>query len=106
VVKNPTLSISDNDLKVRIITAINTFFDVNNWDFGDRFYLSELTTYILNQSSPAISNLTIVPKQTSQSFGSLFEIQSAPDEIFVSGATVDDIKIVSAITVSEVNTTA
>jgi hypothetical protein len=33
----------------------------------------------------------------------LFEIQSAPDEIFVSGATVDDIKIVSAITVSEVN---
>jgi hypothetical protein len=106
VVKNPALTISDNDLKVRIITAINTFFDVNNWDFGDRFYLSELTTYILNQSSPAISNLTIVPKQTGQSFGSLFEIQSAPDEIFVSGATVDDIKIVSAITVSEVNTTA
>jgi hypothetical protein len=106
VVKNPSLTISDNDLKVRIITAINTFFDVNNWDFGDRFYLSELTTYILNQSSPAISNLTIVPKQPNQAFGSLFEIQSAPDEIFVSGATVDDIKIVSAITVSEVNTTA
>jgi hypothetical protein len=106
VVKNPALAVSDNDLKVRIITAINTFFDVNNWDFGDRFYLSELTTYILNQTSPAISNLTIVPKQSNQSFGSLFEIQSSPDEIFVSGATVDDIKIVSAITVSEVNTTA
>jgi hypothetical protein len=106
VVKNPALTISDNDLKVRIITAITTFFDVNNWDFGDRFYLSELTTYILNQASPAISNLTIVPKQSSQAFGSLFEIQSAPDEIFVSGATVDDIKIVSAITVSEVNTAA
>jgi hypothetical protein len=106
VVKNPTLTISDNDLKVRIITAINTFFDVNNWDFGDRFYLSELTTYILNQTSPAVSNLTIVPKQLDQAFGSLFEIQSGPDEIFVSGATVDNVKIVSAITVSEVNTTA
>jgi hypothetical protein len=32
----------------------------------------------------------------------LFEIQSGPDEIFVNGATVDDIVIVSAITASEV----
>jgi hypothetical protein len=103
IVKNPTQTVNDNDLKVRIITAINEFFDINNWDFGDRFYLSELTTYILNSVAPDISNLTIVPKQSGQSFGSLFEIQSGPDEIFVSGATVDDIKIVSAITVSEVN---
>jgi hypothetical protein len=103
VVKNPSQTVNDNDLKVRIITAINEFFDINNWDFGDRFYVSELTTYILNQVAPDISNLTIVPKQAGLSFGSLFEIQSGPDEIFVSGATVDDIKIVSAITVSEVN---
>lgn len=103
VVKNPSQAVNDNDLKVRIVTAINEFFDINNWDFGDRFYVSELTTYIVNQVSPDISNLTIVPRQRGQSFGSLFEIQSAADEIFVSGATVDDIKIVSAITVSEVN---
>jgi len=105
VVKNPSKSINDNDLKVRIISSINEFFDINNWDFGDRFYVSELTTYILNQVAPDISNLTIVPKQSNLAFGSLFEIQSGPDEIFVSGATVDDIKIVSAITVSEVSTT-
>ena len=103
VVKNPAQAINDNDLKVRIVTAINEFFDINNWDFGDRFYLSELLTYILNQVAPDVSNLTIVPQQYGQSFGTLFEIQSAPDEIFVSGATVDNIKIVSAITVSEVN---
>lgn len=105
VVKNPSRTINDNDLKVRIISSINEFFSINNWDFGDRFYVSELITYIINQVSPDISNLTIVPKQANQAFGSLFEIQSGPDEIFVSGATVDDIKIVSAITVSEVTTT-
>ena len=103
VVKNPSRTINDNDLKVRIIAAINEFFDINNWDFGDRFYLSELTTYILNQTTPDISNLVIVPVQAGQVFGSLFEIQSGPDEILVSGATVDDIKIVTAITASEVN---
>ena len=102
IVKNPNRTINDNDLKVRIVSAINEFFDINNWDFGDRFYLSELTTYILNQTAPDISNLVIVPVQADQVFGSLFEIQSAPDEILVSGATVDDIKIVTAISAAEI----
>lgn len=102
VVKNSSKTVNDNDLKVRIITAINDFFDINNWDFGDRFYLSELITYILNSTAPDISNLVIIPRQTGQSFGSLFEIQSSPDEILISGATVDDVEVVSAITATEV----
>ena len=102
VVKNPNKTINDNDLKVRIVTAINEFFDISYWDFGDRFYLGELTTYILNSVSPDISNIIIVPKQASQSFGSLFEIQSKHDEILVSGANVDNIDIVTAITATEV----
>ena len=102
VVKNPTKNINDNDLKVRIINAINEFFDVNNWDFGDKFYLSEMITYVINSVSPDVSNMVILPRQPSQEFGSLFEIQSKSSEIFVSGATVDDIEIVSAITAAEV----
>jgi hypothetical protein len=102
IVKNQNRSINDNDLKVRVITAINTFFDINNWDFGDRFYMGELTTYILNTVSPDLANIVIVPKQSNQSFGSLFEIQSRSDEILISAATVDDIEIVSAITASEI----
>jgi hypothetical protein len=102
IVKNQNRSINDNDLKVRVITAINDFFDINNWDFGDRFYMGELTTYILNTVSPDLANIVIVPKQSNQSFGSLFEIQSRSDEILISAATVDDIEIVSAITASEI----
>jgi len=106
VVKNPNKTINDNDLKVRIVSAINDFFDVANWDFGDRFYLGELITYITNAVSPDLSNLVIVPRQPTQSFGSLFEIQSATDEIFVSGATVDDIVIVTSISASEIRVSA
>lgn len=102
VVKNPNKTLNDNDLKVRIVNAINSFFDVSNWDFGDRFYLGELITFILNDVAPDISNIVIVPRQVTQTFGSLFEIQSAADEIFVSGATVDDITIVQAISASEI----
>jgi hypothetical protein len=104
VVKNPNQSINDNDLKVRIISAINEFFDINNWDFGDRFYMSELTTYILNSLAPDLSNIVIVPKQSNQVFGSLFEIQSKADEILISGATVDNIVIVKSITAAEIGT--
>ena len=102
IVKNQSRSINDNDLKVRVITAINDFFDINNWDFGDRFYMGELTTYILNTVAPDLANIVIVPRQPAQSFGSLFEIQSRSDEILISAATVDDIEIVTAITASEV----
>jgi hypothetical protein len=101
VVKNPFKNINDNDLKVRIVAAINAFFDINNWDFGDTFFLSELITYITNITSPDVSNIVIVPNQESQSFGSLFEIKSRSDEIFISGATVDDISIVASINASE-----
>jgi hypothetical protein len=101
VVNNSNKSINDNDLKVRIISAINEFFDINNWDFGDTFYLSELITYVTNVTAPDISNMVIVPKQENQVFGSLFEIKSRSDEIFVSGATVDDISIVPAINATE-----
>jgi len=102
IVKNPNKLINDNDLKVRVINAINEFFDVNNWDFGDRFYVSELITYVINTAAPDISNMVLVPRQPTQSFGSLFEIQSRVDEIFVSGARVDDIEIVTAISATEI----
>jgi len=102
VVKNPTKSINDNDLKVRIVNAIDSFFAVDNWDFGDRFYVGELITYVTNLVAPDVSNLVLVPRQPDQAFGSLFEIQSRQDEIFISSATVDDIEIVNSINAVEI----
>lgn len=103
VVKNKEKTISDNDLKVRIIAAINEFFDVDNWDFGDKFYFTELSTYVINSVSPDISNFAIVPKQADQAFGSLYEIQAKQDEILISAATVDDIEIVESISAAQIN---
>ena len=98
VVKNKDLVISDNEIKTAIVQAINQFFTIDNWDFGETFYFSELSSYVVQQLSPRIVNFVIVPKQTNQPFGGLFEILSNPDEIFVSSATVDDIEIVDNLT--------
>jgi hypothetical protein len=98
-VKTTARSVSDNDIRTRILSAISDFFTVDNWDFGDTFYFSELSTYVMNVMSPDITNFVIVPKNGS-SFGNLFEIASQGDEIFVNGATVNDIEVVGAITLS------
>lgn len=98
--RNPYRSNSDNDLKTRILTAINSFFVIDNWDFGQTFYFSELATYVMNIMTPDITNFIIVPKQEN-AFGSLYEIKCQANEIFVSGATIFDINIIDSVTSSE-----
>ena len=97
VVKNPLTNISDAVVKTRVIQAINEFFALDNWDFGDAFYFTELAAYIHNQLAPDLLSVVIVPNQSGQSFGSLFQINSAADEIFISGATVDDVSLITAL---------
>lgn len=98
IVKNADLVTNNNELKADIISAIDRFFALENWDFGETFYFQELSAYVLSQLSPKLVSFLMVPKQQTQSFGSLFQIKSEPDEILISGATVDDIEIIDEIT--------
>ena len=50
-----------------------------------------------------VTNFVIVPTGNTLSFGGLFEITAGPDELFISGATVDNIDIVTAITPTNIN---
>ena len=106
VVKNSSQVVSDNDVKTRVIAAIEEFFALENWDFGDTFYFTELSTYVMTQLSPDISSFVIVPRLGGLGFGSLFEIKSASDQLFVSGATVDDVEIISGITSTAIKSVA
>jgi len=98
IVKNPNLVLNDNELKSNVISAINKFFALDNWDFGDRFYFSELASYVMSQLSPNLVTFVIVPVQEDQGFGSLQEIKAESDEIFISNATVANIEVIDAIT--------
>ena len=54
----------------------------------------------MNELAPDVSSIVIVPRQSGLNFGSLFEIRAASDQIFINGATVDDIEIITNITPS------
>jgi hypothetical protein len=101
VVKNPNVVVSDNDIKTAVISAINTYFDIGNWDFGEAFFFSELSAYLHSVLTPKISSIIIVPTSTSLGFGNLYQINAEPDEIMVSAATVDNVEIISAITAAQ-----
>ena len=42
--------------------------------------------------------MVIVPTQETLSFGSMFEVKSEADEVFISSATVANIEVVSSLT--------
>lgn len=105
VVKNPNMIISDSDIKTSVVAAINTYFDINNWDFGETFYFSELSAYLHTELTPQIASIIIVPGNASSQFGNLYQINAEADEILISCATVDNIDIISAITASQLNQT-
>jgi hypothetical protein len=105
VVKNASIIVSDNDVKTKVIDAINNYFDVANWDFGETFYFSELSAYLHSVLAPNIASITIVPSSESSTFGSLLQINANYNEIIVSAATVDNVQIISAITAAQINQT-
>jgi hypothetical protein len=98
VTKNISSVVSDNDIQSRIITAINQFFTLDNWNFGDTFYFTELSAYVMNRLTPDITNFVIVPTQANSYFGSLFEISCPSDQIFISTAQVTDIQVITTLT--------
>lgn len=102
-VKNPDIVLNDNDIKTRIISLINQYFAIENWDFGDTFFFQELAAFVMNRMAPDLVTFIIVPNQLEQAFGSLFEIRSEPDEIFISGANVSDVELIDEITATRLN---
>ncbi len=103
VVKNPNSNVTDNEIKSQVIEAINSYFNVANWDFGETFYFSELAAYLHSTLVPNISSVLIVPANNNLVFGNYFQINCEPWEIITSAATVNDVEIVSAVTAAQLN---
>lgn len=100
VTKIPGVSLSDGEIKSKIIDAINVFFSLNNWDFGETFYFTELTAFVHQQLATVISSFVIVPLNEESKFGDLFQVRSASNEVFISAAKVSDVQIVESLNAS------
>jgi len=80
-----------------VLELIDTYFNVENWDFGETFYFSELSAYIHQELGKAIASVVIVPSKSESIFGDLYQVRAASDELFFSTATVDNIEVVKSL---------
>lgn len=102
VVKLPGSVLSDNEIRSRVVKAIRDYFDIDNWQFGETFYFTEMSSYIHQELGNVIGSIVILPRVPSGRFGDLFEIRPESNEIFVATVKPTDINIVSKITDSTI----
>lgn len=98
VVRAINSSVSDGEIQSGILAAINAFFAVSNWDFGETFYFTELAAYIHQQLVGQILSVVIVPVVADGAFGDGFQSPCEPNEIFISVAEVADIVLITSNT--------
>jgi hypothetical protein len=98
VIKSQSTNASDSEIRSAVLSAMNSYFNINNWGFGDTFYFSELSAYLHAQLGDLVSSVVLVPNDPTMSFGDLYEIKSAPFEIFVNGANANDVLVIAALT--------
>lgn len=98
IIKNTSTTTTDNAIKANVLAAINNYFAIDNWDFGDAFNFGEMSAYVIQQCLPDVVNILLVPKSSEQQFGSLYQIIAQPNEILVSTASINDIEIVPTVT--------
>jgi hypothetical protein len=96
-------TVSNNEIRTQVINAVNSYFDIRNWDFGETFYFSELAAFIHQQLITIISTVVIVPANSSTPFGNLFEIVPGPTQLFLPTATVNNVQIVTTLTNQNLN---
>ena len=101
VVKAANTNASNSEIRSAVLSSMNSYFNINNWNFGDTFYFSELSAYLHDQLGEIISSVVLVPNNPTQSFGDLYEIKCAPYEIFQNAATASDVQVIAALTPAE-----
>jgi hypothetical protein len=104
VIKSANSTASVSEIKNLVITNLNNYFTLDKWDFGDTFYFSELSAYLHAELGGIISSVVLVPLNPQKYFGDLYEIRSAPNQIFVNAANVNNVEVIEALTSTNIRT--
>lgn len=98
VIRTAGSTASESEIKNLVVLNMNEYFTIDKWDFGNTFFFSELAAYIHERMGGIVSSVVLVPLNPRKSFGDLYEIRSAPNEIFVNAANVTNIEVITALT--------
>jgi hypothetical protein len=100
IVKATGTSLNDGEIKSQVAEKIREFFSIDNWNFGETFYFTELAAYVHSKLSGIIGSIVIVPIEEESVFGNLFQVTPMSDELFIPDVTINEIEIVNSFTES------
>jgi hypothetical protein len=95
---------STSEIQNLVVQYLNQYFSLDLWDFGDTFFFSELSGFLHDKLAGIVSSVVLVPLNQDKYFGSLYEIRCAPNQIFVNGATVQNVEVITALTSTNIRT--
>jgi len=104
VIRAQNSTASTSEIQSSVLAAMNEYFSIDKWNFGDTFYFSELAAYLHRYLGTIISSVVLVPLDTQKYFGDMYEVRAEPSEIFVNGATIDNIIVIDALTSTNLRT--
>jgi hypothetical protein len=96
VTKSDGTKVSDAEIRSKVITSINAYFDISNWDFGETFYFTDMASWVHKQLGGVISSIVLIPLQSNLTSNDMFQIKCEQNEIFISSATVNNVEIISS----------
>ena len=97
VVQKTNSTMTPNQIKLAIVNAVNRFFDITFWDFGQTFFFQQLATFIVNSLPADITSVVLVPVSSANIFGDLFQILAQNGEIIKASISVNDIVLVDSL---------
>lgn len=97
VIRSANKNLTNNQIKTIIVDAVNEFFDINVWEFGETFYFSELSAFIHTRLPVELDAVVLVPTYPQNVFGDLYQVYAKEDEIIQPSISVNDIEIVESL---------
>ncbi len=91
-------SVSNISIKQDVVSLVQQYFNISNIQFGETLLFSDLARFIASNTKYSIGSVLLVPLFPAFSFGDLYEIRAADDELLIADITAADIEIVDNIT--------
>jgi hypothetical protein len=97
IVKASGSSLTDDQLRIKTLDIISSYFDIAEWDFGTAFYATELLAVIHQKLATDIASVVLVPEFPTNYYGDLLYIEADSDEILMPAAELKDIVVISGL---------
>lgn len=97
VVKTVGSRLANDQLRLKVLDLVNSFFSIDNLEFGQSFYATALQAVVHKALPLDVASVVLVPEFPTNYFGDLMQISAGEDEVLISALELKDVVIVEGL---------